>query len=80
MQVRKTITKLVFDILEEVERKDILENVDLKEEYMFDSLMIIELIANIEEEYGFEFDFDELDLSKIFNIEHLIETVEKIVK
>lgn len=80
MNIREEISKMVFEMIGEREKTDLLENVDLQDEYMFDSLMIIELITNIEEKFAMEFDFDELDLDKIFNINHLVEVVEKCLR
>lgn len=51
----------------------------LDRDFAFDSLMIIELITSIEEEFDIEFDFDELDLEEIYNLDKIIENVKKYV-
>ena len=41
------------------------ENCDLKDDLGFDSLLFVELIVDIEDEFGFEFDLDLVDISKL---------------
>jgi acyl carrier protein len=41
------------------------EHCDIMDKFGFDSLRIIELVLEIEEIFGFEFDMDELDINKV---------------
>lgn len=59
--------------------EDYKEGILLDRDFAFDSLMIIELITSIEEEFNIEFDFDELDLEEIYNVDKIIENVKKYV-
>lgn len=56
-----------------------IEGILLDRDFAFDSLMIIELITSIEEEFNIEFDFEELDLEEIYNLDKIIENVKKYV-
>lgn len=56
-----------------------MEGILLDRDFSFDSLMIIELITSIEEEFNIEFDFDEFDIEEIYNLDKIIENVEKYV-
>lgn len=54
--------------------------IKLDENYGFDSLLIIELITEIEDKYGFEFDFDNYDIEDIYDLDVLIKYVEDYTK
>ena len=80
-EIRIKLTQMVKEIAEYEEIPNIIgEKVNLSDEYMFDSLMIIELISNIEIEYGFEFDFELLDIDKIYFFDELVSIVENRIK
>ena len=42
----------------------------------FDSMKFIQLVVSIENEYGFEFDEDELDLERIDKVENIKKIIE----
>lgn len=69
-------TKL-FNIIKSVSpyESDITYDSFLKNDLGFNSLKMVELIFEIEKEYGFEFDDNDLDISKIKTVKDL----EKIV-
>ena len=41
--------------------------------------MIVELIVKIEDEFSIEFDFDDLDPDKIYNLHELTKIVEQLI-
>lgn len=81
MNLRKRLTEMVKEVCENPEINDVLkENVDLSKEYMFDSILIIELIGNIEDEFQIEFSFDDLDLENIYQFDALVRIVESQIE
>ena len=47
------------------------QNTTLSEDLAFDSMSYIQLVVNIETEFGFEFEDDELDLNKLNHISNI---------
>lgn len=76
MDIKNDIICIVLDIAK-VSMNDTLDfsNMNLANDLGYDSLMIIELIVTLEEKYGFEINFDDLDLEKIYDLAVLIEIV-----
>ena len=56
---------------------DITDNVNLVEMYNFESIKIIQLIINIEEEFGIEIGDDELDIQNIVIVGNIVRMIEK---
>lgn len=52
---------------------------NLMEELGFDSLLIVELIVEIEEVLGFDFDMNSLDINTLKFYDGLIETIKKYI-
>lgn len=78
MEIKKELWKFVKDVNEEIILENLPEgNIDLAVEFGFDSLMIIELITLIEEQYGFEFDFETIDIEGLYNFEELVAIIEQ---
>ena len=67
-----------MDLTEE-EKEKILQNKDcnLKEELGFDSLLMVELIIEIEEQLGFEFEAEEMDMKRLQSYQNLLELVKR---
>lgn len=55
------------------------ENTNLIDEFSFDSIMLIQMIANIEKEFDIEFDSDELEIEKIGVFGSLVQLAEETV-
>ena len=53
------------------------ENCNLKEGFGFDSLLMVELVIEIEEQFGFEFDAEEMDMKKLQSYQNLLDLVRK---
>ena len=78
MEIKKELWKFVKDVNEEITLENLPEgNIDLAVEFGFDSLMIIEFIMLIEEQYGFEFDFETIDIEGLYNFEELVAIIEQ---
>lgn len=78
MNLRREVTKIIQGIAVTEKLPEILDdNVDLSKDYMFDSLMIVEMIVKIEEVLSIEFDFEDLDAEKIYKFGELIHIIEK---
>lgn len=78
MEIKKELWKFVKDVNEEITLENLPEgNIDLAVEFGFDSLMLIELITLIEEQYGFEFDFETIDIEGLYNFEELVAIIEQ---
>ena len=43
----------------------------------FDSLLMVELLIEIEEFFGFEFDAEEMDMKRLQSYQNLLELVER---
>lgn len=77
MNLRREVTKIIQGIAVTEKIPEILDdNVDLSKDYMFDSLMIVEMIVKIEEVLSIEFDFEDLDAEKIYKFGELIHIIE----
>ena len=50
---------------------------NLKEELGFDSLLMVELIIEIEEQLGFEFEAEEMDMKRLQSYQNLLELVKR---
>ena len=78
-QVKKILKDLCrLDLTEE--EKDMLlqdKNCNLKEGFGFDSLLMVELVIEIEEQFGFEFDAEEMDMKKLQSYQNLLDLVRK---
>ena len=55
------------------------EECDLKEELGFDSLIMVELVVEIETQYNIEFDMNELDINVLKKFTSLRKLVEKYI-
>lgn len=55
------------------------DNCDLKEELGFDSLLFVELVVEIEEAFGFEFDVNAIDMKNLRYLGELKEIVDKYI-
>lgn len=53
------------------------ENIILNKDCRFNSLMIVELIASIEDNFNIEIDFTEMNIDEIYNLDLLIKHVNK---
>ena len=51
------------------------EGIQLNEDYLFDSLRVVEFISRIEDEFGFEFNLDEFDIDSIYDLDSVIATI-----
>lgn len=78
-QVREILKELCRLDLTEEEKEKILQNKDcnLKEELGFDSLLMVELIIEIEEQLGFEFEAEEMDMKRLRSYQNLLELVKR---
>lgn len=78
MEIREKITEIIREMIESGQALECLgDNIDLSKEYMFDSIMIIELISRIEDMFDIEFEFDDLDIEKVYLFGELVRIVER---
>lgn len=77
-RLKEIVKRLCRLALSEKEKEDLLccKDCDLKEDLGFDSLLMVELIVEIEEAFGFEFEVDSMDMKKMLNFGHLLSLVE----
>jgi len=64
------------------EKLEVSEAVDIKPEYSLQTLDInsvsfVKLVVEIEKEFGFEFQDDSIDMSKLSTVKNLIEFIEE---
>lgn len=78
MNTKKRLIKVIKKTANELnELVDITDNVNLVEMYNFESIKIIQLIINIEEEFGIEIGDDELDIQNIVIVGNIVRMIEK---
>lgn len=53
------------------------ENCDLIDELGFDSLLFVELVVEIEDALGFEFDMNNLDINKLRHLDELKKIIDE---
>ena len=78
-QVKEILKELCRMDLTEEEKERLLQEEDcnLKEDLGFDSLLMVELLIEIEEFFGFEFDAEEMDMKRLQSYQNLLELVER---
>ena len=78
-QVKEILKELCRLDLTEEEKERLLQEEDcnLKEDLGFDSLLMVELIIEIEEFFDFEFDAEEMDMKRLQSYQNLLELVEQ---
>ena len=78
-QVKEILKELCRLDLTEEQKERLLQdkNCNLKEELGFDSLLMVELIIEIEEFFGFEFDAEEMDMKQLQSYQNLLELVKR---
>lgn len=65
-KINEKLNRIIIKTLSSrIEEKMIMENTDLITDLGFDSFHMVQLIIDIESEFGFEFDYSELNLNKI---------------
>ena len=77
-QVKEILKELCRMDLTEEEKERLLQEEDcnLKEDLGFDSLLMVELLIEIEEFFGFEFYAEEMDMKRLQIYQNLFELVE----
>lgn len=73
--IMKAVKKCLYNILDETELAIIDSNTDIIELLDYDSLNIMSLILEIEAEFGFEFEEEELDFSLWSNFDNVIKLI-----
>lgn len=88
MQIEQRITELVNEILKDSNNEDLYsipikyrQNIILNKDCRFNSLMIVELIVSVEDNFNIEIDFTEISIDEVYNLDLLIKYVNnKIIK
>lgn len=70
------LKELIVSIAPQVSKVDIVDETNLIDDLLFDSLMVMELVVSIEEEFGVEID-DSTDYEKVIVFKTLFEQVVK---
>lgn len=68
-QISEKIIKLIQEIAD-IDKKIMLDS-NLIEDYYFDSLMFMQLLIDLENEYEISFDYEELDYNAIAQVKYL---------
>ena len=74
-EIIQTVKKCLYSILEETERANVDYDTDIIDLLDYDSLNIMSLILEIETDFGFEFDEEELDFSVWSNFDNVIKLI-----
>lgn len=78
MEIRKIITEIIREMVKLDQTIEcLMDDVDLSKEYLFDSIMIIELVSRIEDMFDIEFEYDDLDIQKVYTFGELVRIVER---
>ena len=78
-QILESIRKSLEDILgEEGEKKELEANMDLINDIGLDSLQLVNVILDLEEQYDLNIDFDEFDFDKVQTIQELAEYIKEL--
>lgn len=76
--MEERILELVSEVLGRSEENiTYREGIQLNEEFLFDSLMVVEFISKIEDEFNFEFDLDVFDVDLIYDLDAIIKVVKQ---
>lgn len=74
------ITNIILEILSQYDEKYAKQNSDIiLEEIEMDSMLLVQLIVEIEDKLGFEFDDNDLDLTLYKSIGNLVEKIQTYV-
>ena len=78
-QILESIRKSLEEILgEEGEKKELEANMDLINDIGLDSLLLVNVILDLEEQYDLNIDFDEFDFDKVQTIQELAEYIKEL--
>lgn len=78
-QILESIRKSLEEILgEEGEKKELEANMDLINDIGLDSLQLVNVILDLEEQYDLNIDFDEFDFDKVQTIQELAEYIKEL--
>lgn len=75
--IEERMKKLIREAGDNVDVERLDEKINLIDDYGFDSVNLVQLVVSIEDEFGIEFEDDDLEMDKISKYTELIKIIEK---
>ena len=75
--IKERIIKCISNVADVEIKKNIIEGYNLSEDLGFDSISIINLIVELEDEFDIEIDDNDLDFNKIAEFNYLCKIIKK---